>query len=320
MGDIASDGYCGEPLEPAQLAGISRWGPQMVILAEPTLTTFDTPLAATFARLRQGNPYLQVHIGALEDQPMWTIPALLDPDQPVINDHLSIMEQEYKTTNGEVLARFYLGGFTYALASMAVAAFVIDRRVPVLDPRTLSLTVGSWGGPESLVLADSRFWCLPDDAEANHPDAIAVLNRDVLRDHLRETIVHLCAPLIAALRQRVKIGERALWIAVAESCAGALVEALPQDSLLADAETETEALIGEASSPLRAKPEIIVLTAGHLRGLGMLGKDCCANFKIPGEPYCDSCPHRPRQERIESMEAWLRERESTSIYDDTRII
>jgi hypothetical protein len=49
-----------------------------------------------------------------------------------------------------------------------------------------------------------------------------------------------------------------------------------------------------------------------MQHVSMLGSDCCANFKIPGETYCSTCPHRPRQERIEALQSWLAERAATA--------
>jgi hypothetical protein len=272
------------------------------------LPRVETPLAQTFARVREVNAYLQVHLGTPEDREHWPLASLCDPASPALAEHLAIMAREYTTGHPEVLVRFYFNGVAYTLASAAVGAFMVDRRVPNLDLASLSLTVGSWGGPDSLILGDTRFHCLADDPAADHADAIPVANHDALRDHLREGLIAAYAPVIATLRQRGRVGARALWIAAAETCAGVLVDALPQDTSELAAQTEVRALISQAGSTLRAKPEVIALRAGEKRGLVALGNDCCCNFRIAGETYCNSCPHRPRAERIAALQAWIAER------------
>lgn len=277
-------------------------------------TPEDTPLVQTIMRLRQQNHYLQVYLGAPDAYALlvWTVPMLCDPELGVIDDHFAIMVEKYKMDVPEVLVRFYFGGFTYVVASVMVAAYALERRVPILDPDTLGVTLGEWGTPEAAVLPNTRFWCLPEDPDADHADAHPVAGEQALRDRLRESFIQLCEPLIAVMRRRGRIGARALWIAAAERCAGTIVDALPLDSSLIPAQDDVQALVGIPGSPLRANPEIVLLQAGEHHGLVMLGSDCCANFKIPDETYCGGCPHRPRQDRLAVLRDWIQERVATA--------
>ena len=273
------------------------------------LPSLETPLAQTFARVREVNSYLQVHLSAPEDRESWPLPSLCAPASPALGEHLAIMAREYKTDNPDVLVRFYFSGIAYALASAAVGAFMVARRVPNLDLTALSLTVGSWGGPDAIVLGDGVFHCLADDPAAGDANARPVADLDTLRDLLREGLIAIYAPLIDTLRQRGRVGARALWIAAAETCASVLVDALPRDTPELEAQAEVQALIGQASSTLRARPEVFAVQVGDKSGLIVLGHDCCRNFKIAGEAYCNSCPHRPREERVAALEAWIADRE-----------
>ena len=125
---------------------------------------------------------------------------------------------------------------------------------------------------------------------------------------MRAGLTSVCEPLIATLRQRARIGPRALWIAAAETCASVLVDALSPGTPVKTARDDVQALIGNPDSLLRAKPEIILIDAGEQCGLGLLGNDCCSNFKLAGESYSSTCPHRPRQERLAALQTWLAER------------
>ena len=132
--------------------------------------------------MREVNSYLQVRVGEQDNLEHWPLTSLCDPACPLLDEHLAIMAREYKTEDPEVLVRFYFNGVAYTLASVAVGAFMVDRRVPHLDLASLSLTIGSWGGPDSIVLSDTRFHCLPDDPAADHADALPVEDREALRD------------------------------------------------------------------------------------------------------------------------------------------
>lgn len=68
------------------------------------------------------------------------------------------------------------------------------------------------------------------------------------------------------------------------------------------------ALIGQPCSTLRAKPEVLAIDGGDNHGIVTLGSDCRGNFKIPGESYLGSCPHRPRAERLAALQTWIAER------------
>jgi hypothetical protein len=268
----------------------------------------DAPLGQTYERVRRVNPYLRVHLGSYVEGPVWTLPDLLDPDRLVLDDHLAIMARQYKSDDMEVLVRFYFGGLAYYLANATAGPFIVDRRVPVLNQSSLGFSLSEWEAPEFIVLPDSRFHCLPDDPAADHGDADLIADRHALRRLLRSSLVSVLEPVIAALRRRARIGARALWISAAETCAAVLVDALPAATAADVAREEVRALIGEAQVLLRAKPEIVMVASGDVSALATLGSDCCCNFKLAGASYCGVCPHRPRQERLATLEASLAER------------
>lgn len=271
-------------------------------------TRLDAPLGRTYERVRRVNPYLRVHLGAYDERPVWSLPDLLDPDLIVLDDHLAIMARQYESNDLEVLVRFYFGGFAYYLASATVGPFILDRRVPVLDPSSLRFSLSEWGSPEIIILPDARFYCLPDDPASGHSDAELVADRHALRDLLRSSLIAIFAPVIAVLRRRARIGARALWISAAETCANVLVDILPAATAADVAREEVQALIGEPQALLRAKPEIVMIPRGDGSALATLGSDCCFNFKLAGASYCGVCPHRPREERLAALEASFAER------------
>ena len=265
-----------------------------------------SPLAQTLARLRLANPYLRVHLGDPRDIGGFSLAAILDGDSPRLSEHLAAMAAHYQTDDREVLARFYLSGYSFHLAHVALGAFVRERRVPLLEPASLGLACNAVGFPIALTLSQEWFFALPGDA-VHHPLARHVEDEEALRTQLRNQLVLAFQPVILALRQRARLGERALWIAAAETCANALVSALPAGASVDVARQQVQALLGDPHSPLRAHPEVIgspVRASGKER-LGILGSDCCCMYRLSGQPYCATCPHRPRAERIAALQGWL---------------
>jgi hypothetical protein len=267
----------------------------------------SSPLAQTLARLRFADPYLAVHLGDPGAIGGASLASILEGDSPLLDTHLAAMAAHYQTDEREVLARFYLSGFTFHLAHFAVGAFVREQRVPILAPASLGLTCNGIGFPIALALSQDQFFCLPRDGAVDYLAAMPVGDEDALRTQLRDQLVAACEPLIAALRQRARLGERALWIAAAETCAAALIDALPPGTSTAAAVEAVQALVGDAASPLRAHPEIIAPPnrEGVINRLGILGSDCCCMYRLPDQPYCATCPHLPRAERIAALQTWL---------------
>lgn len=264
-----------------------------------------SPLARTLAQLRLANPYLRVYLGEPGEVGGSSLPAILNGDSPLLDVHLAAMARHYQTDEREVLARFYLSGFSFHLAHFAVGSFVQAQRVPVLEPASLGLTCNTIGFPTALILSLERFFCLPGDEAAHPPAAVPVADKDALRVQIRAQLVIAYQPLVAALRQRARLGERALWIAAAETCAGALIAALPPGMSVAAARIAVDAFLGDSVSPLRANPEIVSATDDGQSPLGLLGHDCCAIFRLPNQPYCTTCPHLPHAARVAALQAWL---------------
>jgi hypothetical protein len=93
-----------------------------------------------------------------------------------------------QTTGGYVLPWYlaipsYVGGLLFHSA----------RRVPSLEPRQLSFRLES-AALQEVALRPGRFWCLPGDPDAGHPDAVPVPDEASLGAVLRgEVIAHAVA-------------------------------------------------------------------------------------------------------------------------------
>lgn len=215
--------------------------------------------------------------------------------------------QWYKTDIPEVITRFLGGGIVYAVAGAVVGAFVQDRRVPDLSPDNLWLGFAEWGSPNAVSFSGNRFVALPDDPMAGSPEVDVMLTLDALRDLLRDRLSDSFSPLIALLQTRARIGARSLWISAVESCAQAILTAIPINHAGDEAwlRAEIESLICQVDSPLRAQPDLALIASNGRCRLCLIGATCCENFKRAGESYCANCPHRRREERVEALRDWI---------------
>lgn len=265
------------------------------------------PLMETFARLAEANPYLTVRTGVPTEGTWASLGDLLDLSTGRFEAQWAATGKWYSTDIPEVITRFLGGGIVYAVAGAAVGAFARDRRVPDLSPDNVCLGFADWGSPNAVAFSSDRFVCLPDDPAALLPHAETVPTIEDLRALLRERLIETFTPFVSLLRSRAKIGARALWQGAAENCAHAILACVPMrgrddESWLHD---EVTALICQTDSPLRAKADLETIEAnGHCR-MFLIGSTCCENFKREGEGYCNNCPHRKREERIQSLRDWF---------------
>jgi hypothetical protein len=268
-----------------------------------------SPLRETFTRLAKTNPYLSVTTGIPTDGEWTSLADLLDLSTGRFEAQWSVVSTWYTTDIPEVITRFLGGGIVYAVAGAAVGAFARDRRVPDLSPANVWLRFAEWGSPNAVAFSDDRFVGLPDDPAAGLTTIETVPTVEALRDLLREDLIATFAPFITLLRSRARIGARSLWQGAAESCGHAIIGAVPLTSAGDEhwLREEITALLCQPDSPLRAKPDLALIEANGRRRLFLIGSTCCENFKRPGEGYCNNCPHRQREERLDALREWVAE-------------
>ena len=115
-----------------------------------------------------------------------------------------------KTTAGYVLQWYlvipsYVGGLLFHSA----------RRVPSLAPGQLSFRLES-AALQEVALCPGRFWCLPGDPDAGHPDAVPVPDEVALGAVLRRQVIAHAARFLRVYDPQVRFGRRTQWAAVTD--------------------------------------------------------------------------------------------------------
>lgn len=280
--------------------------------------TLTNPLATTLARVMAGNDYLQAVHGQPEGEG-WRCPATaFAPGSPALRAEIARVQANLRSSSPNIVGCSLLQGLQWPLIHLAAACYG-EGRVPDVEPEQVWLqyaTTGKRAGePTAIAVATGRFWALPDDPDATHPDATVVPDRAALRARLRELVSSHFAPMVALLCRELGCAERGLWLAVADGLAGTVFwlqqEREPALSPAA-LEAELDGLVRVAGSPLFTR-QIGLFTLSY-RDRPSVHYDratCCYWYKTEGGDYCTTCPKRPRAERDALLLKYRAEEEAT---------
>lgn len=271
------------------------------------------PLQATCSRIRQLNPY----VGARLDMPVatdWLTPVeLFAPPATHLTALIQATQKRLHTSAANKIGGALIQAYQWPLIATAVAAFLVDRRVPALDPQQVRLHLPlveqgeteDVGPPPRVAYHSGRFAALPDDPAAEHPDALIVPNRDALRDYLRNELEAHFGWVIERLSAAVGCNQRSLWLYVTDRVAGTLswlMQEQDKQSCLACINREADGLIRMVDSPLfNKKVGYFELTYQGQRQVYLDRATCCFWYKTDGGDYCATCPHRTKEERNERL-------------------
>ena len=259
------------------------------------------PFAATLGRLAvatgDGGPDLSARTGHPEG-PGWTTVAGLAADRALLEALVERIERGCGVRDrpyaGTSLLRIYL----WRILTTSVAAFLLERRLPDLRAENVALRFGDGGFAEELAFIAPRFFALPDDPEAGHPDATVLPSKKDFLDRMREALAttHLPA-LIPALRDlRVRRGTRALWGTGVDVCAEAFMFIGQSLDLEAEALGFAETMLS-GPSPLSGPTNFFVLDQAGQPKTTRVRNICCLYYKLGNGP-CSTCPRTPHEERL----------------------
>jgi hypothetical protein len=199
-----------------------------------------------------------------------------------------------KTTGGYVL-QWYLIIPSY----LGALLFHSARRVPALAPQQLRFRLDS-AVLREVALRPGRFWCLPGDPDAGHPDAVPVPDAAALGRVLRDQVIAHASRFLAVYGPQVRFGRRTKWATVTDVLdSGLLLAGRSFGSLQAGASDARLVLGSSENSP--GKPPYKPLTSasticeliddrGRTHWTRRRGS-CCFLYALPGvERPCASCP------------------------------
>jgi hypothetical protein len=287
-------------------------------MIQTTDTDQNTPLAATLARAAA----LDGHTFAADlgdPDPGWFLAtALYDANCTRLAEGLAHAIRQYPNADRRTTGAFFVGHYAWYLAGAAIYTYLAERRIPDLSSENVVLRYSTYtwhagdqsGEAESMDVRFVRghFAALADDPAARHPDAVLLPSSLALRDWLREALEQHMAPLIDAIHTHTRLGKRAQWNLVADSCArlfqyaGQRLDDEPRGC------AEGLAFIQSPASPMRASHTryLTLECNGHLTTFVERG-GCCLYYRVEPGQNCSTCPLRPTEERTQLLLASMAE-------------
>lgn len=274
--------------------------------ASPLAATMrPSPLAATMRRVAVSNPFVHVRLGRPEAADWLPASDLVLPDAPHLNHLLAAVKGAWSTNRRDVPASFFVHGYSWLLAAVGVGAYLVDRRVPMLDTASTLFRFDTTGKAAGMALLRDQCLVLPNDPAADDPAATVVVDADQLRGALRAMIETHLAPLIAAVRSRSSLGTRAMWLLAADNIAWTVVHHAEAAREQVSCGAEVAAFTQAVGSPLRGRTAVVEVRRGDQRGRFVARGSCCLAYKLEGGAHCDACPLLPAEERRVRLEASL---------------
>jgi hypothetical protein len=198
-----------------------------------------------------------------------------------------------KTTGGYVLQWYlvipsYLGGLLFHSA----------RRVPTLAPRQLSFRLNA-AELHEVALRPGRFWCLLEDPDAGHPDAVPLPDEATLGAVLRHQVIAHATRFLMVYDPLVRFGRRTQWAAVTDLLDSALLLAGRSFGSPQAGASDARLVLADGEKPLTSASTICQVTDDRGRTHWTRRRSsCCFLYALPGvERPCASCPRVSDTER-----------------------
>jgi hypothetical protein len=275
----------------------------------------NSPLVATFTRLATAYPNAYADIGPLESG--WTAATDITQEaSPALAQALEHQAHHYPKMDARTRGSYLVNSYSWYVPTFAIAAYLSERRVPDFSADNLAVRVNKYtwhAGNESgegerleTRFMSGRFAALPDDPDANHPDAIILPDTDALREWLRVALEAHFTPLIERVYTATRLGRQAQWNLVADSCAALFLyigQALGDE---ARGQVESLAFVKAADSPMKnPKTGFVTLQYGdHCETFRARG-GCCRYYTLEDGHKCSTCVLLKPAERDEILLGYM---------------
>lgn len=263
-------------------------------------------LAETLARVDIAFEYRAVSFGQPRGEGWLAASDLLVDEGALLDERLAVI-REREEDLADVAASYFMGWYAGAVAAPAIGGFVLDRRVPDLNATTLSLHADEDGWFDASAIAEPLFTHLPGDPATGAPGARMVSDVGSLRAVLVTRLLAHMSPVVAAVRSRAPLGLRALWGAVADSCASTFLQLAREGEAGARMRAEADAFLAAAAPPLRARPRWVLIDHGGTEHTYLERGACCLAYKTADHGYCTSCPFTSDEDRDQRLRTYLDE-------------
>jgi hypothetical protein len=275
----------------------------------------QTLLAETIARVTALDNYLYTDVGDLEAG--WVrADELARADSSHLDQGLALSVARYPGAERRVAGAFFIGHYVWYLTVAAIGSYLSERRVPDLAPTNVALRYGTFTWEENGEAGESeridvrflsgRFAALPDDPAVDHPDARIMSDEVALREWLRLTMEAHTEPLVEAIAARTRLGRRAQWNLVADSCASLFSHAGQHLQAAERARAEGLVFIKAPGSPMRpSHTSFTTLECNGHQDTFVERGGCCLYYRVAEGQNCLTCPLQPEEERKQRLLTYM---------------
>lgn len=226
------------------------------------------------------------------DAPGWFAPGELLDGSGRLADMLATVRPLYEIDEPAFIAANFSRIWAWYLLLVPLAGYLTADCVPDASPGNVQLRLGEHGYVDQVRLLEAR--------------GLVSSDRDTLRAELvRVSVIEHLEPLIAALRPHARMGLPALRLIITDTVIGALLHLVEELDLNVDVDAEVEAFL--QLLPARGKTGVIWIDHQEERYPFLNRGGCCLYFRVPEQEYCAACPHRPYEQRVARLQAFVAE-------------
>lgn len=272
-------------------------------MARPT----EHPLARTAARADTAHDWLTVRHAPGGGQGGWTACSQVDAAYVARWEGLAGAgtAADYGRTHPMAQAGYVLGWYAGVAAGLGALFFALDRRVPRLGRADVGFrTHAGQHYPDAVATLQQRFWCLPGDPDAGHPDAEAVADEGALAAVLRAQVRAHADDFLAGYRPGARLPRRTLLGAFFDGLDGGFWLEGPAAPVPGDAAVAAARLVLPGGTAQFADASSFH-TVTDRRGRAHLSRrrvSCCYYFKVSDDgAACTTCPRTTDTERAERL-------------------
>lgn len=281
-------------------------------------TTVEGPravavLEGALREVGQAVSYLKAEIGPVEwtrpgDAPAAVVDGMWLSCQDLIDDPAWLARvvagtgKAIGTDDQVVAASIFVQGYAYRLLALGVASLTVSGVVPGNHPAAMAVGLGR-GRVSKVAYIDPTVFVVPEGrspAEMLSDSSVADQALTLLIDQAIDSHVR---PVIASIRQQLRIGERLLWGNVAASASTAF--RTMEGSLGAWVELLGHRFFALAPAELQGLGSFLLLQTPEGRGWFWERTNCCLFYQIDGHAKCADCSLTPAAERRAAYEESL---------------
>jgi ferric iron reductase protein FhuF len=269
------------------------------------------PLAVSMARAQELGGFFALPQRQSDDSNWTSAGDLFKGDGQRLGDLVKVYGQgAWDSDNRHVAGSAFLVAYLSRVVFPVVGQYVMERRVPNVSLDNLSF---HWNGAaiDATGLDRFTFAVLPDDAAANHADAMMVPDADAMYAQLKVWLFEgNLEAVIEDLRRAAGASVKVSWNAVAAAFSQALNRLYPTAGMPETVVQAAETFFTDPASPIYSQ-----LTMEEFEHQGRVGffsrrRGCCLWWRSPrANDYCSNCilvPQEQQDQRFREMLAGLR--------------